>query len=401
MDRPLRGVRVLAVEQYGAGPFGTQHLADLGAEVIKVENGKTGGDYARGLGPFFAGDPEASDASLYFQSFNRNKKSLSLDLSLSEGQAVLHRLAPHVDAVANNLRGDVPDKLGITYPALQAANPAIVCAHCSAFGRTGPRRDWPGYDFLMQAEAGYFAMSGEPEGPPARMGLSLVDYMGGTYMALALVSAVLAARATGQGRDVDVNLFDTALNNLSYVGAWALNSDYAPGRLPRSAHPSLVPCQLYRTADGWIYLMCNKQKFWPALCSALGAEDLAADPRFADFDGRLVHRDLLTDLLDRKLSADTTDGWLRRFAGRVPAAPVLTPRDAINTDFVRERDRVQSLMVSDGSVFDVMATPIDAGGLERAADRACPPLGADTRTTLRAAGFTEAEIDDLERDGII
>ena len=401
MDRPLRGVRVLAVEQYGAGPFGTQHLADLGAEVVKVENRNTGGDYARGLGPYFAGDPDASDASLYFQSINRNKKSLSLDLSAAEGRAVLHRLAPHFDAVANNLRGDVPDKLGITYPALEPANPAIVCAHCSAYGRSGPRRDWPGYDFLMQAEAGYFAMSGEPEGPPARMGLSVVDFMGGAYMALALVSGVLAARATGRGRDVDVNLFDTALYNLSYVGAWALNSDYAPGRLPRSAHPSLVPCQLYRTADGWIYLMCNKQKFWPALCAALGAEDLAADARFADFDGRLAHRDLLTELLDARLSARTTGDWLERFAGRVPAAPVLTPREALDAPFVRERGRVQSLSVADGGRFDVLASPVDAGGADPQADRACSPLGADTRETLRAAGFDEAEIDQLERDRVI
>ncbi len=401
MDKPLRGVRVLAVEQYGAGPFGTQHLADLGAEVVKVENGNTGGDYARGLGPFFAGDPDATDASLYFQSFNRNKKSLALDLSGPEGRAVLHRLAPHFDAVTNNLRGDVPEKLGITYDGLQAANPAIVCAHCSAYGRAGPRRDWPGYDFLMQAEAGYFAMSGEPDGPPARMGLSLVDYMGGTYLALALVSAVLAARATGQGRDVDINLFDTALYNYSYLGAWTLNGDYEPGRLPRSAHPSLVPCQLYRTADGWIYLMCNKQKFWPALCAALGAEDLASDPRFAGFDGRLAHRDLLTELLDLKLSANTTGHWIERFAGRVPAAPVLAPREALQTPFMRQRGRVQSLRVANGSAFDVLATPIDAGGIDPAADRACSPLGADTGATLRAAGFSEAEIDALERDRVI
>ena len=401
MDRPLRGVRVLAVEQYGAGPFGTQHLADLGAEVVKVENRKAGGDYARGLGPFFAGDPGAGDSSLYFQAFNRNKKSLSLDLSVAEGQEVLHRLAPHFDAVANNLRGDVPEKLGITYAALEAANPAIVCAHCSAFGRSGPRRDWPGYDFLMQAEAGYFAMSGEPDGPPTRMGLSLVDYMGGTYLALALVSGVLAARSTGRGRDVDVNLFDTALFNFSYLGAWALNGDYAPERLPRSAHPSLVPCQLYRTADGWIYLMCNKQKFWPALCAEIGADDLAADPRFAGFEGRLTHRDLLTDLLDDRLSARTTSEWLERFAGRVPAAPVLTPREAMTTPFVRARRRIQSLTVADGKSFDVLASPLDAGGITPDDDRACRPLGANTREILRGAGFSESDIEALERDQVI
>lgn len=321
MELPLDGLRVLSVEQYGAGPFGTQHLADLGAEVIKVENHRTGGDYARKLGPYFAEGAQGDDGSLFFQSINRNKKSLSLDLGNPEARPVFERLVAGADAVANNLRGDVPRKLGLTYDALKAANPAIVCAHCSAYGREGPRADWPGYDFLMQAEAGYFHMTGEPDTPPTRMGLSVVDFMSGTYMALGLVSAVLAARQTGRGRDVDVNLYDTALYNLSYLGAWTLNSDYDPGRVRRSGHATLVPCQLYTTRDGWIFVMCNKEKFWPVLCDALGLPELAAEPRFATFAERRDNREELEAILDAAFARATTAEWLERLQARVPSPP--------------------------------------------------------------------------------
>ena len=190
---PLEGVRVLAVEQYGAGPFGTMFLADQGAEVIKIENPNDGGDMSRAVGPhFFApGDSE------FFHSFNRNKKSVTLDLTRPEGQAVLHDLVRASDALASNLRGDVPAKLGLVYERLKHANPRIVCAHLSAYGRTGPRADWPGFDYLMQAEAGYFSLTGEPGAPPTRFGLSVVDLMTGLGLAYAVLAALTAARATG------------------------------------------------------------------------------------------------------------------------------------------------------------------------------------------------------------
>jgi len=243
---PLNGVRVLAVEQYGAGPFGTMFLADLGAEVIKIENPHDGGDMSRAVGPhFFApGDSE------FFHSFNRNKKSLTLDLGRPEGLAVLHDLARTADALASNLRGDVPAKLGLVYDRLKEYNPKIVCAHLSAYGRSGPRADWPGFDYLMQAEAGYFSLTGEPGAPPARFGLSIVDLMTGLGLAYALLAALTAARATGAGRDIDVSLFDMALHNTAYLATWYLNEGVVTGRLPRSAHPALTPCQLYRTRDG-------------------------------------------------------------------------------------------------------------------------------------------------------
>ena len=399
MKPPLCGLRVLAVEQYGAGPFGTQHLADLGAEVIKIENHRMGGDYARALGPHFVAGCEGDDSSLFFQSVNRNKKSITLDLGHPDATSVFHRLVGHADSVANNLRGDVPKTLGLTYEQLRSANPAIVCAHCSAYGRSGPRGNWPGYDFLMQAEAGYFHMSGEPESPPTRMGLSVVDFMAGTYMALGLVSAVLAARASGQGRDVDVNLYDTALFNLSYLGAWALNSDHDPARVRRSAHATMVPCQLYRTADGWIYVMCNKEKFWSTLCQEIGRPELGQDPRFATFAERLAHRDELTRLLDEALSAASTASWLDRLRGKVPVAPVRTPREALRDPELRDSGGIQATTLRGGATIELLRSPIQAGGEGKATG--CPPIGADTRSVLEASGYTPSEVDDLRTKGVI
>ncbi len=399
MDRPLKSLKVLAVEQYGAGPFGTQHLADLGCEVIKVENRSQGGDYARSLGPHVAPGAEPGNDGLFFQALNRNKKSLSLDLGCPEGQETLHRLVGGVDAVANNLRGDVPEKLGLTFAALSPHNPAIVCAHCTAYGREGNRRNWPGYDYLMQAEAGYFHMSGEPDSPPTRMGLSVVDFMTGTYLALGLVAGVLGARETGHGRDIDVNLFDTALFNLSYLATWAFNCGYRPVRLSRSAHASLVPCQLYRTGDGWIYIMCNKAKFWPTLCRMIGHGELAEDPRFATFDDRRKRRDELTEILDQALQRDTTSNWLERFAGQVPAAQVRTPEDVLADPALAASGKVQKLKFESGGEFSTLFSPIAAGGED--VDRPCSPLGADTDEVLETAGFSHDDIAELRRRGVI
>ncbi|MEM9198867.1 MAG: CoA transferase, partial [Pseudomonadota bacterium] len=211
-ELPLHGIRILSAEQYGAGPFGSLYLADMGAEVIKIEQpagpGRPGGDSSRQVGPHLLPDND----SQFFQTFNRNKRSITLDLKTPEGQEILHALAPRMDAVMNNLRGDQPGKLGLTYGALGGLKPSLVCAHLSAYGRDGPRAAWPGYDYLMQAEAGFMSLTGEPDAPPARFGLSLVDYMTGVTCAFALVAGLLSAARTGQGRDVDVSLYDVAMH---------------------------------------------------------------------------------------------------------------------------------------------------------------------------------------------
>ncbi|MGO8867492.1 MAG: CaiB/BaiF CoA transferase family protein [Alphaproteobacteria bacterium] len=393
---PLAGLRIIAVEQYGAGPYGTMQLADLGAEVIKIENPEDGGDMSRRVGPYFLG----ADDSDFFQSFNRNKRSLTLNLKKPGASEVLHALARRADGVLDNLRGDLPERLGVTYAALKAANPRIVCAHLSAYGRTGSRAAWPGYDYLMQAEAGYLSLTGEPEGPPARMGLSIVDLMSGLFAAFGLVSGIMAARETGEGRDIDVSLFDTALQNLSYLATWYLNRGHAQGREPRSAHPSLVPSQLYRTKDGYIFIMCNKEKFWPLLCDAVGRPEWATHPDFRSFADRLAHRARLTELLDEVLSERTTAEWLKRLGGRVPAAPVNDIASALDGPFAREQARIWQVPHPLRNDFRMVAAPFAAAG-EELPKRPAPALGEHTDEILGACGYDAERIARLRREGII
>jgi succinate---hydroxymethylglutarate CoA-transferase len=397
---PLDGVRVLAVEQYGAGPWGTQYLADIGAEVIKIENPKDGGDMARAVGPFFIDDDSTNtSASLFFQSINRNKRSLTLDLSSAEGQAIFHDLVKTADAVTCNLRGDVPEKLGLTYETLGALNPKIVCSFLTAYGRSGSRATWPGYDYLMQAEAGYFSLTGEPDTPPTRFGLSIVDLMTGLAMAYATVSAILAARATGTGRNVDTNLFDLALTNVSYPATWYLNTGHVQGREPRSGHPSLTPCAQYKTKDGWIFIMCNKEKFWPILCDMIGRPEWGDDPRFLGFKDRLENRALIQDMLDEALSARTTDKWLDHFAGQVPAAPIYDVQQAMDNPFVTENGKIQDLVHQNGTPFRVLDCPFDMG--EPTPTRPGPELGEDTDDLLAELGYDTKRIAQLRDKGTV
>ena len=390
---PLAGVRIIAVEQYGAGPFGTQHLADLGAEVIKIENPNDGGDVGRAVGPYFFG----ADDSHFYQSFNRNKKSVTLDLKKPDGREALRRLARDADVVFNNLRGDLPAKLGLTYEQLKDVNPKIVCGHLSAYGRTGSRAAWPGYDYLMQAEAGYLSVTGEPDGPPARMGLSIIDLMTGTTAAMGLLAGVIGARSSGIGRDIDVSLFDVALHNLCYVATWYKNAGKAIGREKRSAHPSLTPSQLYKTRDGWIFIMCNKEKFWGVLAQCIGKPEWADAPHYRTFKDRLANRDRLTEELDAVLQARTTDDWMKQFAGKVPAAPVYDIAQALESDFVAEQERLLAFDHASGPVR-MVASPVRAGPHPT---RPAPRMGEHTVPVLQQAGYSEAQVEALRAGGVV
>jgi len=332
MHRPLQGVRIVAVEQYAAGPYGTQLLAELGAEVIKIEAPSIGGDVSRSLGPYFLGEGDSE----FLQTFNRSKKSVTLELKTPEGRAAFERLAAGADAVVNNLRGDQPEKLRITYDHLKTIRPAIVCAHLSAYGRNNSRADWPGYDYLMQAEAGFMTLTGEPDAPPTRFGLSMVDFMTGSVFAVGILSAILGARTTGKGCDVDVSLYDVAVHQTSYPATWMMNEGHVTGRPPRGAHPSIAPSQLVKCADGWAFLMCQTPKFWARFCEMAERPDLAADVRFVDMPARRANLSALTEALDAVFAADTRAGWFARLQGRVPFAPVDDLAEALENPFLHE-----------------------------------------------------------------
>ncbi len=394
---PLEGVRIVAVEQYGAGPFGTMQLADLGAEVVKVENIAEGGDVGRFVR--HPQDPLPQGDSLFFQAFNRNKRSVALDLKQEAGREVLHDLVRSADGMLDNLRGDRPAKLGLTYEALKAVNPAIVCVHLSAYGREGPRAAWPGYDYLMQAEAGYLSVTGEPGSPPARMGLSMVDLATGVQAALAMTSGILAARAGGRGMDLDVSLYDTAMSNVGYLACWYLTAGIVQGREPRSSHPNLTPSQLYRTRDGWLFIMCNKEKFWGELADALGRPEWKDDPRFRDFAARLANRETVTEMLDEALSAKTTAEWLDVLQGQVPVAPVHDIASAMDAPFPTETERHLWVDHPSGRRVGSVGPPIRTGAAPPG--RPAPAMGADTDEVLAGLGYGADRIAALRAAKVI
>jgi crotonobetainyl-CoA:carnitine CoA-transferase CaiB-like acyl-CoA transferase len=298
----------------------------------------------------------------------------------------------------NNLRGDQPALLGLRYQDLSDINPRIVCAHLSAYGRDNERYDWPGYDYLMQAEAGYLHLTGEPGTPPARVGLSMIDFMTGITGALALVSSILRARTTGLGCDVDVSLFDVALHQLSYPGIWYLNEGLRTERQPRSAHPNAVPVQLYRTSDGWIFLMCMTEKFWAELVRALDAPALAQDDRFRTMNERKTHREALTETLDALLQERTTAQWMNVFQSRLPAAPVYDLAEALDNPYLKATGMVRNTPHPRREDFRTLASPVKIDG-RRPDARVCSPLGADTQALLREAGLSDEEIAALVSAG--
>lgn len=396
MSLPLEGVSILTISQFGAGPYATMILAELGAEVIKIEDPSVGGDVSRSVPPY-----TIENDSLYFQAFNRNKKSITLNLKSPEGKAIFHRLVKGSDAVFNNLRGDQVHKLGLDYDSLKEFNPRIVCCSLVGYGTGGKRASEPGYDYLMQAAAGYMSITGDPSGPPAACGVSVIDHAAGFAAGLGLVAALHHASRTGKGRDVEVSLLDTAVSMLTYLAIWNLNKGFAPERRTGSAHQTLVPVQTFKTSDGYLVIFCAKERFWQNLCEALKIPEMAIDEKFRNFAQRHKNRELTITMLQKIFARKSTNQWLRLLLGKVPCAPVNNLQDALSDPWLAER---KMIVETEHPVFKKVkqvASPIRVSKIGFAHRRA-PRLGEHAEEILNSRlGMTNSEIGTLKERGVV
>ncbi|GGM46060.1 CaiB/BaiF CoA transferase family protein [Dactylosporangium sucinum] len=394
--KPLADLRIIAVEQYGAGPFGSVHLADLGAEVIKIEDPAVGGDVGRYVPPY--GEEEDS---LFFETFNRNKRSLSLDLSSEPGRKVFEELVKVSDVVYSNLRGDVPAKIGITYDDLKHLNPRIVCVSLTGFGMTGPRRKEPGYDYVLQGLGGWMDLTGEPDGPPTKSGLSLVDYSGGLVAAISLLAGVHAARRDGVGMDCDVSLYDTAIGMLTYPATWHLNAGFTPARTRHSAHPSLVPFQAFEAKDGWMVVGCAKEKFWARLAEVVGhAEWAAAGSPYGTFSGRQQRSQELLPLLEAIFLEKSVDEWLELlYAAGIPCGPINDVPAALREEHTRARGLIVETEHPRFGTVEQVASPVRVGSQPPTYRRA-PRRNEDFDLVMRTIlGLDEESVESLKVQG--
>lgn len=393
-DRPLDDIRILAVEQYAAGPFATLQLGELGAEVIKIEDSSVGGDVGRHV------PPDAADGdSLFFQTFNHGKESVAIDLRSTAGREVFEALVARSDVVFSNLRGDVPIRLGLRYADLADVNPRIVCCSLSAYGMSGPRASEPGYDYLIQGLTGWMSLTGEPGAPPTKTGLSLVDFASGHVAAASMLAAVHAAQRTGRGGDCDLSLYDVAMNLLTYVATWHLTLGTVPQRAALSAHPTLVPFQNFATTDGWIVIGCAKEIFWQRLVDEIGEDDLR-DPRFATFDGRLECRDDVLRRLERHIREHSTDEWLVRLGRQgVPCGPIHDVPAAMREEQVRARGLIRTFDHPTRGQVQVVRSPLRLTD-EPGPTRAAGGLGVDTHAVLeRVIGASTDDVAEWRKRG--
>lgn len=393
--RPLEDVRIISLEQYGAGPFASLHLADLGADVIKIEDPRVGGDSGRYVPPFSEGDE-----SLFYETFNRNKRGLHLDITTPAGRSVFEDLVTVGDVVFSNLRGDVPAKLRITYDDLKHLNRKIICCSLTGYGMTGPLSNQPAYDYMLQAVTGWMTLTGEPDGPPVKSGLSLVDYSGGFVAATSILAALHAARRDGVGGDCDLSLYDTAVSLLTYLGTWHLTRGYEPARTAHSAHPSLVPFQLFEAVNGWLVVGCAKEKFWVALTNVVGRPELAVDPRFTTFAKRREHAGELLPVLVDAFRTRPVEDWMRDLqAAGVPCGPVREVSEVLASEHTTARGLIVETEHPRFGTVRQLASPVRVGS-ERGPYRRAPRPDEHADEVLHGLlGYDVATVSRLADEG--
>ena len=395
--KPLDDIRILSLEQYGAGPFGSLHLADLGAEIIKIEDPNFKGDVGRYVPPF----NEGTD-SLFHETFNRGKKSIVLDINSPEGREVFNDLVKKSDVVYSNFRGDVPKKLKITYNDLKSLNKKIVCVSLTGFGMTGPRSSEPGYDYIMQGLTGWMNLTGEPDGPPTKSGLSLVDYSGGLIASIAILAGVHSARKSGEGMDCDLSLYDTALSLLTYPATWWLSKGYEVERSSRSAHPSLVPFQLFKGNDEWFVVGCAKEKFWERLRDLLG-DDRLKQEKFSNFSLRFENKEELIVILDEIFSQKNAAVWLELLKEqKIPSGPINSLKDVFEDEHAKSRKMIFEYEHPDLGKVKQVLSPVNVGESNKKDIERAPLYNEHAEEILRERlNYSDEEIQILKDNGVI
>ena len=383
--RPLAGVRVLDLSRVLAGPLGTMVLGDLGADVVKIERPGPGDDL-RAWGPPWTADGE----SAYFVAVNRNKRSVALDLKAADGRAVFERLVAEADVVVENFRAGTLDGLGLGWDALRAINPRLVLVSLTAYGSHGPYRDLPGYDIVVQAMGGLMSVTGEPDGRPMRVGVAIVDVLSGLYLVIAVQAALRERDRTGEGQRVELSLLDVELASLVNVVHNQLIAGQAPKRLG-NAHPSIVPYEVFASADGHLAIAVATEDQWRRFCGVIGSPELADDPRFATNRDRVAARAELMALLEARLAERPTTTWIDALrAADVPCGPVNTVGAILDDPQVTGSGLIRTLEREAGPV-PVIGSPLRfaSGPLPASAP---PRLGEHTDELLREAGLNEAAI---------
>ena len=391
---PLRGVRVLDFSKVLAGPLCTQHLGDMGADIVKVEPCR-GGDDTRAWPPFRDGE------GTIFLSVNRNKRSLAVDLKQPAGREICLRLARTCDVVLESFAPGVAERLGVGYEAVRAVNPGVVYCSVSGFGTVGPMRDGKGYDLIAQAFSGMLACTGEPGGPMARSPFSPVDQGTGLYAVIGIMGALMQRRATGAGAKIEVSLFDTAVSFLGYMlqGHWQTGRDPVPAG---SGHESLCPYQVFETSDGPIILGVANDAMWRRFCEIAGQPELAGDPRFATGASRVARRAETVGLVAAILRQLPRADWLALLeADGIPCSPVHTLGELARHEHTAASGMVVRYPDGRGGQAQGVTLPLRADGL-RAGSRMPPPrLGEHTLRVLAECGYSAAECEDLVRDSIV
>jgi crotonobetainyl-CoA:carnitine CoA-transferase CaiB-like acyl-CoA transferase len=397
MAAALDGIKVLDVTRVLAGPWCTMTLADLGAEVWKVEN-PAGGDDTRSWTP-----PAVDGIATYFLSANRNKKSLAVDLKTPAGRAVVAALAAKADVLVENLRPSSLRSAGLAYDQLSAINPRLIHCSISGYGRDGPFAERAGYDFVMQAESGFMAITGEVAGEPMRLGVAFVDLAAGANATQAILAALLARARTGLGQSIDIALFDSALHFLANIASGYLNTGENPKRFG-NAHMSIVPYQLFATADGCLALAVgNNEQYRRLCCDVLGCPDLWTDDRFRTNATRTQNRAVLTPRLQAEMARHATEPLLSKLRQHgIPGGAVRSVAEAFASPEAAARDVVMAAPHPHLKQVRMVRSPLRLSGSPTVAPIAPPGLGQHTREVLASVlAFSAAQIAELERQGAV